>query len=246
LAPWWVTLIGVGRQLRALGVPVIGPGSRPYRAVNVFARLAEYCCEFIERRNPILIRNLQRELQRVSAEASDDSRKDAFTHEGRTTVFRLLAIGAELRAQSESGERWLNAAAARFTEQLIRDNFLPRSAERLLTDSAATMCEQMRRSQVDLANLTISDLGLFAATDRSLQMLTMHAAKGLEWDAVALIGLNDGQIPNFRASTDEEVDEHRRLLYVGITRAKKFLLYVSDSSDPRNTPCRFLGQLGLL
>jgi DNA helicase-2/ATP-dependent DNA helicase PcrA len=245
LAPWWVTLIGVGRQLRALGVPIIGPGSRPYRASNVFARMAEYCCEYLERRNPVLIRNLQRELQRVTAEASGQSGMDAFTHGGRTTIFRLLAIGAELRGQSDSAERWLTEASSRFTQQLIHDGFLPLSAVGLLTDSTSAMCEQMRRANVDLANLTISDLGLFAATDRSMQMLTIHAAKGLEWEAVALIGMNEGQIPNFRATTAEQIDEHRRLFYVGISRAKKFLLYVSDQSNVRNRPSSFLDELRL-
>jgi len=246
LAPWWVTLLGVGRQLRAFGVPIIGPGARPYRAANLFARLAEYCCEYLERRNPVLIRNLQHELNRISSETSGGARVDAFTHEGRTAIFRLLKIGAGLREKSGSAEAWLKEASRRFADQLVADQFLPKSASNLLGESADIMCEQMVRNRIDLANLTISDLGLFAATDRSLQLLTMHAAKGLEWDAVALIGLNDGQIPNFRASTDDEVDEHRRLFYVGITRARRFLLYVSDSENPRNPPCRFLGQLGLL
>ena len=245
LAPWWTTLIGVGRHLRALAIPVIGPGARPYRASNVFARLAEYCCEYIERRNPVLIRNLQRELQRLAAEATDEFRGDAFSHAGRTTIFQLLAIGTELRTQSESAERWLTEAARLFTDRLIHDGFLPRSAGAMLPESARAMCEQMRRSGVDVTNLAVSDLGLFAATGHSLQLLTMHAAKGLEWDAVALIGLNDGQIPNFRATRDEDIDEHRRLFYVGITRARKYLLYVSDQSNVRNTPSRFITELEL-
>ncbi len=245
LAPRWTTLIDVGRQLRAHGVPVIGPGARPYRGSHLFARLAEYCCEYIERRDPVLIRNLQRELQRLISEVSEHEALGVFTHSGRTTIYRLLQIGTALRQQSPSAERWLTLAAEQFAGQLVADGFLPSSAAHLLTESAAAICDQMRRNRVDVANLTVSDLGLFAATDRSIRLLTMHGAKGLEWDAVAIIGLHDGHIPDFRATTDEEIDESSRLLYVGITRARRFLLYVTDTGHFRNVPTRFLGPDGL-
>src|SRR5450756_2645785 len=50
-----------------------------------------------------------------------------------------------------------------------------------------------------------------------------RAAKGLEWDAVFLAGLSDGLMPISLAETDEAVAEERRLLYVGITRARVHL-----------------------
>lgn len=245
LAPSWFTLIPVGQRLRAAGVPIIGPGARPYRGSLLFARLAEYACEYIERRNPTLIRNLQRELDFILGEATDGIHPNVFSHNGRAAIFRLLQIGATLRDQNPDAETWLIQAARQFSEQLIRDGFLPNTANTLLSQSAAAICEQMRARGVDPSALTVSDLGLFAATGRSLRLLTMHAAKGLEWDAVALIGLNDGQIPNFRANTQDEIDEHCRLLYVGITRAKRLLVYVTDQSNWRNRPSRFLGTPGL-
>ncbi|WP_026918464.1 ATP-dependent DNA helicase UvrD2 [Gordonia shandongensis] len=53
---------------------------------------------------------------------------------------------------------------------------------------------------------------------------TMHAAKGLEWDAVFLTGLHEGSVPLGRASTSvEDLEEERRLFYVGITRAREHL-----------------------
>lgn len=52
---------------------------------------------------------------------------------------------------------------------------------------------------------------------------SLHAAKGLEWDAVFLVGLTDGTLPITYATTSEQVEEERRLFYVGITRARSYL-----------------------
>lgn len=54
-------------------------------------------------------------------------------------------------------------------------------------------------------------------------LTTMHAAKGLEWDAVFIVGLSEGLVPISMAETDEAVSEERRLLYVAITRAREHL-----------------------
>ncbi len=54
-------------------------------------------------------------------------------------------------------------------------------------------------------------------------LATIHAAKGLEWDAVFLVGLSDGLLPISMASTPDQLAEERRLLYVGVTRAREHL-----------------------
>ena len=59
-------------------------------------------------------------------------------------------------------------------------------------------------------------------------LASLHAAKGLEWDVVFLPGLSDGNLPIVHAQTDEAIEEERRLLYVGVTRARQ-RLYLSWS-----------------
>ncbi|MGN6473407.1 MAG: ATP-dependent helicase, partial [Mycobacteriales bacterium] len=54
-------------------------------------------------------------------------------------------------------------------------------------------------------------------------LASLHAAKGLEWDAVFLVGLTDGTLPISHATTPEQVEEEKRLLYVGVTRARRHL-----------------------
>lgn len=56
---------------------------------------------------------------------------------------------------------------------------------------------------------------------QGVTLASLHAAKGLEWDAVFLPGLTEGTLPIVYAQTDEAIEEERRLLYVGVTRARE-------------------------
>ena len=81
-------------------------------------------------------------------------------------------------------------------------------------------------------------------------LMTLHTAKGLEFDTVFLTGLEDGVFPHLRALNDaHELEEERRLAYVGVTRARK-RLYLSRAvvrsawgAPQHNPPSRFLGEV---
>ena len=84
-----------------------------------------------------------------------------------------------------------------------------------------------------------------APTVDGVTLASLHAAKGLEWDAVFLVGLVDGTVPLIHADTPEQVEEERRLLYVGITRARAHLqlswaLSRSPGGRGSRRPSRFL------
>jgi len=75
-----------------------------------------------------------------------------------------------------------------------------------------------------------------------VHLLTYHRAKGLEFDAVFLPGVEEKELPVRQAKTDDAVAEERRLLYVGLTRAKRHLA-VTWSAEAK--PSRFLAELGV-
>ncbi|NOY64365.1 MAG: ATP-dependent helicase [Nitrospirae bacterium] len=75
---------------------------------------------------------------------------------------------------------------------------------------------------------------------------TIHQAKGLEWNTVFIIGLNDGRFPSRKSLVQEGLEEERRLFYVACTRAKKLLILcytLTDNGYSMLEPSRFLTEL---
>lgn len=86
-------------------------------------------------------------------------------------------------------------------------------------------------------------------TVSAVTLATLHSAKGLEWDEVHIVGLNEGMLPIAYAKGLEAIDEERRLLYVGITRARRRLSLswsrASGAYRGEREPSRFLQEFGI-
>ena len=99
-----------------------------------------------------------------------------------------------------------------------------------------------------------SDADVYDASKDRVSLMTLHTAKGLEFENVFIIGVEDGLLPHERSNTEDEneIEEERRLFFVGITRAKSGL-YISYSRYRtirgqllRTIPSPFLYELGVI
>lgn len=134
----------------------------------------------------------------------------------------------------------------------------------LTDDGTPSSEERMANLEVLVSNAAaydkledfLADASLMSSADESVvknsvTLMTLHAAKGLEFPVVFMVGLEEGLFPSGRASEDEAgLEEERRLAYVGMTRAmrKLFLTYAASrysyGSRNYNMPSRFLTELG--
>ena len=80
-----------------------------------------------------------------------------------------------------------------------------------------------------------------------MQLLTMHGAKGLEFQVVFVLDANEGNMPHRRAALPAQIEEERRLFYVAMTRAKRYLhiCYVRERFHREMSPSRFVKETGV-
>ncbi|MBK8208056.1 MAG: UvrD-helicase domain-containing protein [Planctomycetes bacterium] len=142
--------------------------------------------------------------------------------------------------------------------KMLETDVDPRSADRLenvkeLLSDARTKEEE--NPGLDLATW-LEQIALVSDTDKldlqgdAVKLMTLHSAKGLEFPAVFLTGLEDGVLPHSRSiQGDGDLEEERRLCYVGITRARRFLTLSlarhreAFGRSQRNAPSRFLVEI---
>lgn len=80
---------------------------------------------------------------------------------------------------------------------------------------------------------------------KGVRLTTLHASKGLEYDSVYILDVNEGILPYKKALLEADIEEERRMLYVGMTRARRdlHLFYVKERYDKEMKPSRFLTDL---
>jgi DNA helicase-2/ATP-dependent DNA helicase PcrA len=149
----------------------------------------------------------------------------------------LLLRGA---ARSDDGEKPLGhltrdvITGAGWTEEppagagAVRERWESLTALAHLADDLATAVPTARLPEL-VAELDRRAAEQHAPTVQGVTLASLHAAKGLEWDVVFLIGCSDGLLPISMAEGAEAIEEERRLLYVGLTRARR-QLFVSWSA----------------
>ena len=174
-------------------------------------------------------------------------------------VIRESGLEASYRSPGDE-ERLENLAelvssAKDFEDTLIVDAEIdPQTGEAMVDSEGRTAPEQMLL--LDKLRAYLERVALVADTDGldpsqgSVTLMTLHAAKGLEFPCVAMIGLEEGCLPHSRAQTsDSELEEERRLCFVGVTRAME-RLHITCANfrtvrglAERTIPSRFLDEL---
>ena len=88
--------------------------------------------------------------------------------------------------------------------------------------------------------------GLQECEKRPVELITMHGSKGLEYDVVFLPGCCEGTVPHKKSASGKELEEERRMFYVGMTRAKKklFLTWEKGTKESPGFASRFLYECG--
>jgi DNA helicase-2/ATP-dependent DNA helicase PcrA len=251
LAPWWVSLFNLARELRRQNIPAVGPGARPYKRSHLIAQLVEPIGAYLESPESEIAIAVQRSLFLLIANLTDHAPYSVFDFRGRIGVCKLLAEAAEARNRSNYAIDWIADAAERFSRVLVDAEMLSPEHAKALQESAAQMVTDIRGREGG-ETLTVEDLGIFARPKHCIQLLTVHRAKGREFEAVAVIDAHDGRFPHFSVyglpddnEREAQYEESRRVIYVATTRAKRILMFFSDTSDDRNRPTPFLAEMGL-
>lgn len=97
-----------------------------------------------------------------------------------------------------------------------------------------------------LAELALGSVGRAPTQGGGIKVASLHRTKGLQWKCVYLLGLEEGQLPNGRASSRAELAEERRLCFVGVSRAEDRLVLTRSNitGGSRRAASRFLGEMG--
>ncbi len=196
-------------------------------------------------------------IEKIATEQSS-SMFDAITS-GKELEFKNLILQLQKKSESLSLTELIDCVLedTGMKEELEKDPSLENELrlDNLMEFKSITATFEENTGSVNLGDFLeeislIADISEHKNTEDVVTLMTIHSAKGLEFDNVFLVGMEEGIFPHANALLEEDgIEEERRLMYVGITRAKKLLfltnakrrmLYGKDASNP---PSRFIEEI---
>ena len=203
--------------------------------------------------NKIVTRLLEIELLGDSSNPLlDDTLLDGLAPKARNSFSKFQAFIAKTLAEQKSPMEIINYAVSYINFKELLADGTPSGEERALNLSVlASNAAPYENLEEFLADATLMSSADEESSKNSVTLMTLHAAKGLEFPVVFLVGMEEGLFPSSRSYDDEmNLEEERRLAYVGMTRAKEKLYLTFAKSrftfGTRNytEPSRFLSELG--
>ena len=133
-----------------------------------------------------------------------------------------------------------------FRPSTTEDTRLDNVHELLRMAKEAVLNKELSQGLLDFVN-EVSTLTSSDCKNEGVSLLTAHSAKGLEFDTVFCVGMNEGVFPFYKATTKEAMEEERRLAYVSVTRAKDELYICEAECSSYNgrysAPSRFIQEM---
>ena len=168
----------------------------------------------------------------------------------KTSIEKLLKFIRSVDLTSEPSTIILSMLEKFSLVEQVQDG-TPAGEERALNLNAlASNAAEFETLDEFLAEAVLMSSADEESDKNSVTLMTLHAAKGLEFPVVFIVGMEEGLFPSLRDDSEASIEEERRLAYVGMTRAKEklFLTFTSSrfSMGQRtyNLPSRFLTELG--
>ena len=242
LGPQWPTLFHVARALRQQGIPVTGPGARPYRRTRSASDLIEGLCAYSLDRDQAAIRGLQRTLFFTLLSLNSERAHFVYEYDGKRLLAGLVARIDALLCVDLAAAEWVQVATQEIAELLTKFGVVDETGLADFLDAGTGMANDVEETEAREGRLSASDLAVLARPKDCLHLMTIHRSKGREFDAVGLVDIEEDKIPHFTAQTTKEVEEARRLLYVATTRARKRLVYIENVNSPKRRS-RFVDEL---
>ncbi|NLU72058.1 ATP-dependent DNA helicase UvrD2 [Streptomyces sp. HNM0575] len=240
---------GTARQIRKL----VDAGTAPSRIAVLYrinAQSEVYEQALVDAGVPYQLRGAERFFERPEVREAGVALRSAARFGGNDSLLDgAVGLPSQVRAVL-SGKGWTDEPPA--GSGAVRDRWeslmaLVRLAEALSAGRSAAAREEPTLSDF-VAELDERANAQHAPTVEGVTLASLHSAKGLEWDAVFLVGLTEGMMPITHAKSDAQIEEERRLLYVGVTRARVHLhlswaLSRSPGGRGGRRPSRFLNGL---